>query len=424
MLALIVTFIFSFSLNIFASFLSLENLPEDEVLPPPIYLQQAEALEAYSVLSSTFNVDSDGYVTYPNNYAGAWIEDNKLYVALTESDNTFSIASAKNENFHSLLSDYSCVVYVSHNFSLNELNRIRYGIFDDLEKEYSITSHSIDVINNKINLGLLNLNSKTQQNILSAISLSVSSNTSTTYSNIITQKNPSSYSLFNASDLFNIRESELITPEVNIYGGMSVTRGTTGLPRSIGVCGTFTVNGTTYDGFVTAGHFLATSGTDQILRRNNSELGRVSLLMWQNNGNGDWACVRLTTDDTITNRIYGSSSSFVRQITGTLDDLPVGAAVMKYGQESGYAEAIISEQDVMETDREENRIHGLTRATLTSGTSDGGDSGGPYYTQSASGGNSYNFVGVHWGSNVSNGGDDIWFTPYIRFRNHFTVKTD
>ena len=66
----------------------------------------------------------------------------------------------------------------------------------------------------------------------------------------------------------------------------------------------------------------------------------------------------------------------------------------------------------------------MLQKTLTAGTSGGGDSGGPYYTQDINGGNSYNFVGVHWGSNVSAGGSTIWFTPYVRFKSWFTVKTD
>ena len=80
--------------------------------------------------------------------------------------------------------------------------------------------------------------------------------------------------------------------------------------------------------------------------------------------------------------------------------------------------------DVIVTDSSQNTIHGLTKAALTSGTSGGGDSGGPYYTQAADGGNSYNFVGVHKGSSVNSGGSTVWFTPYVRFKSWFTVKTD
>jgi hypothetical protein len=125
----------------------------------------------------------------------------------------------------------------------------------------------------------------------------------------------------------------------------------------------------------------------------------------------------------LTNQIYGSSSAYARNITGTLDDLPQDSAVMKYGRLSGYAEATINAQNVTVTSPEGYSIKGLTKATLTSGASAGGDSGGPYYTQSSSGGNSYNFVGVHYGSNSSGGGTNVWFTPHVRFKSYFTVKT-
>lgn len=62
-----------------------QELPDDSASTPAIYLQQAAALEAYSVLCSTFSVDNDGIVTYPNDYAGAWIENNKLHIAIVSS---------------------------------------------------------------------------------------------------------------------------------------------------------------------------------------------------------------------------------------------------------------------------------------------------------------------------------------------------
>lgn len=224
--------------------------------------------------------------------------------------------------------------------------------------------------------------------------------------------------------MFVFCEGEIVDAEANIYGGMEINRGSSSGPgRSIGVSGTFKSNNVTYNGIITAGHNLETSGSNQILYRNGSEFGRVSLLMWKDNGNGDWACVRMTSGDTLTNKIYGSSSAYTRNITNTIDDLAQGMSLMKYGFSSGYAEATVNAQDQTVTDSSGKTIKGLTKATLTSGTSAGGDSGGPYYTQGSAGGNNYNFLGVHWGSNTDSGGSNIWFTPYVRFKSYFTVKT-
>lgn len=395
-----------------------QELPDDSASTPAIFLQQAEALEAYSVLCSTFSVDSDGNVTYPDSYAGAWIEDNKLHIAITSSGTSDMFSLASSNNYISLLSDYDCVVYETAEYSLNELNDIRYSVFEELKEDYAIISHYVDVKENKINLGFLNYDETEVYDSLETIAIEtrVLNNTLANYG--------AKYSDF--SDLFILSVDELFDTEASLYGGMEINRGSSSGPgRSIGVCGTFTTTfKTTYDGIITAGHNLEINGTNSTLYRDGKEFGLVTVLMWKDYGNGDWACVQLTDFDKITNKIYGSSSKYTRNITGTLDDLPVGAAVMKYGFKSGYSEATVSAQDVTKTDSSGNRIKGLTSATLTSGTSDGGDSGGPYYTQGSAGGNNYNFVGVHWGSNVNSGGSSICFTPYVRFKSWFTVKTD
>lgn len=394
-----------------------EEMPDDSANTPAIYLQQAEALEAYSVLCSTFLVDNDGNVTYPDDYAGAWIEDNKLHIAITSSETVDMFSFAPINSYSNLLSNYDCVVYETVEYSLNELNAIRHSVFAELKEDYAIISHYVDVEENKINLGFLKYDESEVYD-----SLEILANETNVLNSTLSNREAKNLDF---SELFVLSEGELVDIEESLYGGMEINRGSSSGPgRSIGVCGSFTSNGTIYNGIVTAGHNLAVSGTSQTLYRDSKEFGKVSLLMCGDEANGDWACVRLTNSDTVTNKIYGSSSSYVRNITGTLDDLPVGTVVMKYGFTSGYSEAKVTAQDATVTDTSGTVTNGLTEATLTAGTSGGGDSGGPYYTQDINGGNSYNFVGVHWGSNVSAGGSTIWFTPYVRFKSWFTVKTD
>jgi hypothetical protein len=418
LLCLILIVAMGFSMNIPIAAAN-EELPDDSASTPAIYLEQAEALEAYSVLYSTFSVDNDGYVTYPDDYAGAWIKDNKLFIAIASPANAKTIDVADSNKYKDLLSDYDCVVYKTVEHSLYELDAIRHSVFDDLKDEYSVISHYVDVEENKISLGFLEYEESSVLNSLETLATETNA-LSRILSNIDTDID------FNFSDLFILRKDELIDAEASLYGGMEINRGSSSGPgRSIGVCGTFTTSGgTTHNGIVTAGHNLAVSGTNQTLYRGGSEFGKVSLLMWQDGASGDWASVRLTNSDTLTNKIYGSSTGFTRNITGTLDDLPKGTALMKFGFSSGYAEATVDAQDETRIDGSGYTINGLTRATLTSGTSDGGDSGGPYYTQSSAGGNSYNFVGIHWGSNAPSGGSSILFTPYVRFKSRFTVKTN
>ncbi|MDR2044963.1 MAG: hypothetical protein LBQ15_11530 [Clostridium sp.] len=104
----------------------------------------------------------------------------------------------------------------------------------------------------------------------------------------------------------------------------------------------------------------------------------------------------------------------------TKDDLAQGTFVMKYGFAGGYASGTVEAQDVTINDGTYT-INGMTQCSLTSGDSIGGDSGGSYYTQNT--GNDYNFVGVHQGISGSGSSKKIYFTPYIRFKAYFTVKT-
>lgn len=105
-----------------------------------------------------------------------------------------------------------------------------------------------------------------------------------------------------------------------------------------------------------------------------------------------------------------------QQVQGTL----LGTVVSKFGYMSGYARANVTAQNQVVTSSSGFEIRGLTRATLTQGTSQGGDSGGPY-SLSVSG--AWRFAGVHYGSNVASGGNSVWFSPHVRFSNWFTVRT-
>lgn len=46
---------------------------------------QESALAAHSLLLEAYGFDENGYVCYPDNYAGSWVEDDKLVIALTDT---------------------------------------------------------------------------------------------------------------------------------------------------------------------------------------------------------------------------------------------------------------------------------------------------------------------------------------------------
>ena len=60
-------------------------LSDDTGKMPEIFKSQTQALEAYNVLISTFTASANGAVVYPDDYAGAWIDDNILHIALADN---------------------------------------------------------------------------------------------------------------------------------------------------------------------------------------------------------------------------------------------------------------------------------------------------------------------------------------------------
>lgn len=364
---------------------------------------QYEAKQAYAALSDTFGVTEDGATIYPDDYAGAWIDGEKLYVALTSLDAGVTI------EYDEILNGFDCVVYEEAEYSLNELQEIQDSVFEELSENYEVTAYYTEVDTNKIIIEVAS--------DLVAVENEITDVMNAPQALIADLDNVASIS----ADLFVIKQGERTETQANIIGGMKINRGSaSGSSYSIGVCGTIKNGSNTYDGIITAGHGMAISGTQQTIYRASSEFGKTNLLMYKENGNGDWAAVRKTSSDTLSNLIYGSSSAYTRNITATKDDLVKGTYVMKYGYNGGYCTGTVEAQDVS-VNNGTFTIKGLTKCSLDSGSSLGGDSGGPYYTQNT--GNSYNFVGVHHGISGSGDSTKIYFTPYIRFKTYFTVKT-
>ena len=434
-------------------------------IPMELILQQP-ALEAYSILSSTFTQYEDGSMSYPYNFAGVWIEDFKLHIALT------STSKDDVQKYADLLSNFvDYVVFAEANFSLNLLNEIRDNVAPIIGDNFDIHSHHVDVVLNSINFEvskedyaeierLLEEGSKYEEldgiellsvllegldysdvetlldnqdyelNDFGRIDLLTALFLELDYSNIeqLLENHDNSFNqaggLALLPELFVFSEGEEILPEsTQLRGGMQLQRRLASggwANRTLGVGGTIldsNGNVSHQRGIVTAAHGLEISGANQILFRNGAEFGRVNVR--HHGSNGDWALVRLTNNDILTNRIFGTSTAATRNIVGALGDLPRGSAVMSFGASTGFSRAEVTEQNVSLS----SGVGGITRARLIQGSSAGGDSGGPYYVLAPGGGNNYVFVGVHQGSNVPDGGSNVTFTPYRRFSHRFRVRT-
>lgn len=357
---------------------------------------QIEAAQAYAALYTTFTVDKDGVVTYPDNYAGAWINGADLYVALTSLD-----SSAIYDN---VFKDFSCIKYVKAEYSLNEMEKVKEKAFEILQKNYSdqIAAFYVDVITNHIVFEVVG---------------NINDIKTTLDSSIETQ----AFSTKISFDKFVLTKGVFDKPQVNIIGGMEIKHGSAyGPSRSIGICGTIHAGADSFSGIATAGHgSLTLVGANSNIYLNGNPFGVVVGKCYYQNCPGDWALIRMTSSDLLTNTVYGASTSSTRPIVSTDSDLPPGYTILKFGYNGGYCIGTVEAQNVTIFDSVYN-ISGLTRCTLDSGQSLAGDSGGPYYRLYSSAGN-YSFVGVHCSFNEST--SKICFTPYVRFSSNFAVKT-
>ena len=359
---------------------------------------QEEATQAYSELRSLFGVSESGMDIFPDDYAGAWIENNDLIVGLTTLDSV--------EKYDLVLGEFDCVQYVEMDYSLNELYEMRNDMYEQIKDDIEISCSYVHVAGNNIVYEVLEPVQAAEQKLENKLN--------TLRSGVDSDSDASS-----GVDLFNIVEGSEVVNQVDVYGGSEFKDG--GGSASVGICGTIhSKEGNDYPGFITCGHGATVTGEGAKAYIGGSLYGSTFLTMYYNNCYGDWAAVRKTSNNfTQTNKVYGPSFDTIRKITGTKDEVAPGTLVMKYGFKGGYCTGTVTENNMTVYDDGGIYVTGISGVSLISGESVGGDSGGPYYINNGMGG--YNFVGVHKGSNKK---DMLYFTPYKCFKTWFTPDTN
>lgn len=114
---------------------------------------------AYIRLNSAF--DTPDGVVYPDDYSGSYSYAGTLFVAIT----TYN----PGEFYKTILSDYSCVRYVTVSKSLNDLTDIGKRAAELLGPEFGVYEYFADVPSNKAAISILTGDPKSAQNFLKTV---------------------------------------------------------------------------------------------------------------------------------------------------------------------------------------------------------------------------------------------------------------
>ncbi len=364
-----ITLILSTSINSFAdnesthldtNVIKIES--EDQIPAAVRYAMdnQWEALENYQQIMESFEEDSSGTIVYPHEYAGAYIEDCKLIIQLTDN------SKSNQMKYQDLCDNPEQLEFTEANYSINDLLSYKIYAEEEMQKRQDVVGYAISEKNNEFVI-YLNQDSATPATIST---------------------------LDGDTENLPIRFETMEVPVAcaTLRGGFSLeSSGITSSDSTLGICGT-------YDGqnaILTCGH--GNTETDTILY-NGSAIGTVEYQRLNKNPNGsgteimgDFSIVLLNSSQTITNTVMGTDG--IKQITGTYSSLPEGTTIYKYGATTGYGygtvlESAISSKTTYNLSDEDGNVlgtcyvAGLYRSSMSA--LDHGDSGGPVYIKSGS----------------------------------------
>lgn len=269
------------SRNIFSDVQS-EEEPEDIVLWKQKMKMQEEAIEAYSELRSLFGISESGEDIFPDDYAGAWIEDNDLIVGLSSFESI--------QKYDTVLGEFDCVQYVEMDYSLNELYELCDNMYQQIKNDIEISCFYVHVADNNIVYEVLEPIGTVEQKLeskLNTLQASVMANDGTDTA---------------IENLFVIAEGSEIIKQSDVYGGSQFT--VTAGSASVGICGMIHSEEGDYPGFITSGHGTTVNGEGANVYIDGNIYGRTFISRHYNNCYGDWAAMRKTSDNfTQTNKL-------------------------------------------------------------------------------------------------------------------------
>lgn len=357
--------------------------------------KQEEAIFAYQEIIKHFEKDKNNCYVYPDAYAGEYIdEDGNLIVLYTEI--TAELA---------FLYDIENITLRKAEKSINELeeNLVASKIALANNSDYNISTSGIDIETNSAFIDVFPINeASTMRTLLS--------------DNVISS---------NSNVVINVTNEKPRTQSVHIVGGSPIDNYGTVISNSHWL--TVAANGR-YGGkqaLLTCGH-SATLNRD--VYYNDSYIGSVAYSQFANNEYGDYSFITVTDSVANSNRLKTSSSSTatITDTCASIEDVPINTICYKFGAKSNQRSTIkITGRNLDVTYTNEptqgvnTTIKGLFYGELLSGSSEGGDSGGPYYLINSDG--TVTFIGIHSGYKASE--NEVYFTPAYMIAGGFNVTT-
>ena len=395
-LVMAIAAIASFSLFASAQGVIIDNTYEQ------LMLLQEDAVAANELLNEAFGHDAVGNITFPNDFAGARIEENKLVLSLTDTDidNT--------TKYLNWVGDYAdCLVFEKVEFSYNDLMDAAAEAAHELkELGYPITQYYVSETNNDVVIGM-NFNDISYQNSV------LSSTRSETLATDLSDEHNVPIRFENIAPTTATMTNAIAT----LRGGAKITNITANCSMTLSCCGS-------YGGvpaILTCGH--GGQSPNDIIKyasSSGSTIGNVYIHRYYDGDIGDFEIIKITNTDTFST---SNSINNTYSITGTLSSPAVGTIIKYYSRTTssfGYGSVERRNVTVLADDRD--NISGLTEVKVTSGSCESGDSGGPFF-QDASSGAKYCGV-LHGNRTDSSGNMYVYFTPYTYISSAgFSVRT-
>lgn len=350
-----------------------------------LMILQENAVAANEALNVAFGCDAIGNITFPDDFAGARIEGNKLVLSLTDvSDET----KEKYENWVGEYAQY--LLFEEADFSYNQLRNTASEVAGELmEDGYTVTQYYVSETENELVVGISFDNLIEKSNFISINNTEAMSDTLSDEHNI--------------SVRIDLSEP-VTTASTTLRGGANLSNTDAGCSITLSCCGY-------YEGspaIVTCGHGGQSVGdTIKYASSSGNTIGTVNRHNYYDGCTGDFEIIKVADSSTfsISNSINNTYS-----ITNTTSSAAVNTVLKYYSrQTSSYAYGTVNERGVTVLADNEISVSGLSSIKVTNGSCVAGDSGAPFFQEINSG---VSYCGVLHGHRSTNGYLYVYFTPY------------